>query len=286
MLGVGRGAQRDGFDRFQRYHFARYFGKALDPSEYAHKAIGVDLDHVAGVVPAVNRRLQHAGLVEQVIALHHVRAAHAEQAALGNARHRFQSGFQTRQQGPNAASAERHGRIHRQHRRAFGGAVTFQNADAEFVHPGGAHAVVELLRPGHDVTQLVEIVRVGKARIVAEESAGAEQHRAAAVVNDLGDDAVMQWRRVEEHFRASHQRHDAAAGKAEGMKQRQRNHEFVGRREVDHRADLRDVGQDAAMRVHHAFGFAFGTGGEQHHGRRVRIAGRHGQAGQPARIAD
>ena len=92
----------------------------------------------------------------------------------------------------------------------------------------------------------------------------------------------MQRRGIKKDFGSGYQRHDGAAGKAEGVKQRQCDHEFVGRAEVDYGADLRDVGEDAAMAVHHALGLAFGAAREQHHGRVIRVCRFDGKLGQPA----
>ena len=95
----------------------------------------------------------------------------------------------------------------------------------------------------------------------------------------------MQRRGVEEHFCARDQRHDGAASKTKRVEQRQRDHEFVGWREVDHGANLGDVGEDAAMAMHHALGFALGAAGEEHHGRIVRPALLDGLCRKPARKA-
>ena len=116
-----------------------------------------------------------------------------------------------------------------------------------------------------------------EARVVGEEGAGAEQHGAIAVVGQFRNHPVMQWRGIEKYAGAGQQRQQGAAGEAEGMEHRQRVEEFVFRRQIDHRAYLRNVGQQRAMRQHDALRLAFRAGREQHHGGRFRISRRGGQ---------
>ena len=76
----------------------------------------------------------------------------------------------------------------------------------------------------------MEIVGVGEAGIVGEEGAGAQQHRAIAVVGQFRNHPVMQGRRVEEHAGPGQQGQQGAAGEAEGMEHGQGVEEFVFRR--------------------------------------------------------
>ena len=53
------------------------------------------------------------------------------------------------------------------------------------------------------------------------EGGGAQQHRAAAIVGQLGNDPVVQRARIEEHLGAGEQGQQPAAGQAEGVEQGQ-----------------------------------------------------------------
>ena len=85
-----------------------------------------------------------------------------------------------------------HGGIDRQHGGRFGGAVAFEDADAEFFKPQLAHRLRQLLGAGDHIAHAEEVVRVGVFGIVAEEGAGAKEYRAVAVVDHLGDHLVVQ----------------------------------------------------------------------------------------------
>jgi hypothetical protein len=82
----------------------------------------------------------------------------------------------------------------------------------------------------------------------------------------------MQRRRVEIGRHAGNQRQYDAAHEAERVKRRQRHEQPVLAAEIDARFGLRDVREHVAMGQHHAFGNAFGAGGEQDHGPIVRLA--------------
>ena len=275
-IAPGRGLRCQFLHHFQRHHFACHLGETFDAPDDGDEAVVVDSHHIARFVPALARfgggRLQHSGIVVAVVAGHHVGAAHMQHAALVDAGHGDQAMLDARQQLADGAAAIRHRRIHRQHRRGLGRAITFQDADAEFFEPQIAHRGGEFFRARHDIAQAEEIVGMGELGVVGEEGAGAEHHAAIAVVGHFRNDAVVQRRGIEEQVHAGHDRQQRAAGEAEGMEDRQRVEHFVFGREVDDGAYLRDVGQQRAMRQHHALGLAFGAGGEQHHRRAFRIA--------------
>jgi hypothetical protein len=76
---------RNALDHFERDHFARYLGEALDPAKHHDETVAVHADHVSGVVPARSglrlRRLQHARLVVEQVTEHDVGAAHVQPPA-------------------------------------------------------------------------------------------------------------------------------------------------------------------------------------------------------------
>ncbi len=84
--------------------------------------------------------------------------------------------------------------------------------------------------------------------VIAEKSAGAEQYRAVAVVGKLGNHAVVQRRRVEEDFGTREHRQQASGREAKGMEQRQCVEDLVVDGKINHGADLRDVGEQSAVR--------------------------------------
>ncbi|MCY1464799.1 hypothetical protein D9M71_828680 [compost metagenome] len=88
MQAARRGAGGDLLDHFQRDHLAGQLGEALEAAADVQEAVGVELDDVAGGVPAGaagRRRLDDAGLVEQQVALHQVRSLHVQRAAVVDA---------------------------------------------------------------------------------------------------------------------------------------------------------------------------------------------------------
>ena len=89
-LRVGR--RRDPLGDRQRHHLAGDLGEALGAAGDRHKALVVDAHDVAGVVPALLGRLQHARRVGQQIAGHHVRPAQQQPAALVDARRPARAG--------------------------------------------------------------------------------------------------------------------------------------------------------------------------------------------------
>ena len=135
---AGRGGSGVLLDDFERNHLARDLGKALDAPANGDKTFIVDRDDVARRVPARalgGRRLNHAGLVVEQIAFHHVRPLHVQRAAVVDAGHRLQRLFDAGQQLADRADLAGHRHIDGDHRRAFGDAVAFQNTDAELLNP-------------------------------------------------------------------------------------------------------------------------------------------------------
>ena len=166
-----------------------------------------------------------------------------QRAALRNARHGFDFILDAGQELADAADLAGHRHIDGDHRRAFGDAVAFENADAEFFDPQAAHGLVELFRPGHHVAQAAKIVGMRVFAIVAEEGRGAKEHRAIPVVDDFRDDPVMQRAGVKKDLATGNQRQQHATGQPEGVEQRQRHHEFIQRRKVGNGANLGDIGE-------------------------------------------
>ena len=81
MLLVGPELRHEIFDGAKRHHLARDLREAFRAPLDRHEALGIELDDVAGVVPAVSRRLEHAWLFSAQVSEHHVRAVDEEPAA-------------------------------------------------------------------------------------------------------------------------------------------------------------------------------------------------------------
>ncbi len=113
----------DGFDRRERHHLARDLGKALGAAFDGDEAGGVDRHDIAGVVPAVRRRFEHAGILRAQIADHDIGTAHRQPPALVDARNGIEPVFHQRREPADGARAIGHRRIHGQHRRGLGDAV-------------------------------------------------------------------------------------------------------------------------------------------------------------------
>lgn len=280
MLFFRRRFQSDLLDALQRHHLARDFGKAFGASLNLAEAALVKADDIAGIVPARlhlpfavvgDGRFQHAGVFDAQIALHDVGPAQLQPPALFNAFNRHQARIHARQNATDGVRFRRHRYVDRHHRRAFGHAVAFKNADAILLHIDLTRRFLQLLRPRHDVTQTGEIVRRGKARIVAEEGRGPEQHGAVAVIDQLRHDAIVQRAGIEKHLRAGHQRREQTNRQAKGVEQRQRRHKFIARGKIRHGADLLHIRQQAFMGMHHPFRIALRAGGKQHHRRLLRL---------------
>ena len=281
MPELRRRVLRDALDHLERNHLARNLGEALDAAQHADKTISIDGDDITRIVPADAgfriRRLQHARLIIVVIAEHQVGTAHVQAPAVGDAVDRDHSMLDCRQHAPDRSRLVSKRRIQRQYRRAFGRAIAFHDAQAEFLEPQSGHLGIELLRAGDDVAHAVEIIRMRLARVAREKGAGAEEVGAVPQVRNFRNHAVSERRRVDVNTHAMQQRQQRAGGKAVGMEYGQRIEEFVGRREIDDGAHLRDIGKQRIVAERDAFGPRFRARSEQDH-RRARGVARLRQA--------
>ncbi len=152
------------------------------------------------------RRFEHAGVVVVQIAQHDVWAAQVQHAAAVDAGDRHQPGLHAGKQLPDAADTGGHRGVDGDHRRRLRDAVPLVDAGAEFLEPQLAHCLRQFLGAGDHVAQPVKVVRVRELRVLAEERAGAEQDAAGAVVDDLGNQAIVQGRGVQEQLDAGQDR--------------------------------------------------------------------------------
>jgi hypothetical protein len=145
-----------------------------------------------------------------------------------------------------------HRRVHRDDRRAFGGAIAFHDAQAEFLGIGRTRFGAHLFRAGKDVAQRVEIIGMRHAGVARQERVRAEHDRGIAIIGQRRDDAVMQRTGIHHRANAIEQRQHVPR-EAKGMEHRQRVQHHVRRVEIDARRELQ-VGQQVAVAEHHALG--------------------------------
>ncbi len=236
----------------------------------ATKPCGVDGDDVAGVVPALGRRLEHARVLGAEIAEHDVRPAHVEPAAVLDARHRLEPRLHAGHEPADRAEAVEHRRVDGEHRRRLGDAVAFEDAQAELLHVDPPRRLLDRLGAGEDVAQRAEVVGVRRARVAGEEGVGAEQDRGVRAVDQLRHDPVVQRRGIEIDAHAGDERQHEADRQAEGVEHRQHVEHLVAAAEIDARRGLRGVRQHVAVGEHDALRRAFRARGEQDRGRVVR----------------
>src|SRR6202008_4784967 len=120
----------------ERDHLAADLGEALGAALDGDEALRVDGHDVAGVVPALGRRLEYARIVSLEIAEHHVRPTHIEPPAFVDTRHRLEPWLHSGHQTPDGAELVEHRRVEREHGRGLGHAVAFEDAQPEFFHVG------------------------------------------------------------------------------------------------------------------------------------------------------
>ncbi len=144
-------------------------------------------DDVAGVVPAIGRGFDHTGIVGAQVTQHDIGAFDEQPAAFGDAFDRLEPVFDAVEQPADGAGAVMHRRVDGKNRRAFGGAIAFENAQPEFFHPEFAGFRLHPLGPGHDQAHVEEIIGIGVAGIAHEKRIGAKQHGGVGVVGKLGD---------------------------------------------------------------------------------------------------
>ena len=135
----------------ERNHFAANFGEPLRPALDGDKSRAIDRHDIAGVVPAVAHRLQHAGLIRLEVTEHDVWSAHKKAAAIGDTFDVLQVRFDPWQNPAHCARAAEHGRVKRKHRSRFGDAIAFQNAQAEFLHVKRARRWPDGFSARHDI---------------------------------------------------------------------------------------------------------------------------------------
>src|SRR6185436_16959874 len=91
------------------------------------------------------RRLQHAGLFSAQISEHHVGSAHEQPTALTDAVDALETMLDPWQQAADGSRLEVHRRVDGKRRRRLGGAVAFEDPDAELLEPHpprlGLHAL-------------------------------------------------------------------------------------------------------------------------------------------------
>ena len=272
MLAIGEGLLQFCFHGGERNHFAGDLGEALGAAEDGDIAHVIDLDDVAGVIPATGRGFDNAGIIGAEITQHDIRTLDEQASAFLDAGHRLKPVFDAVEQAAHRAGLVVHRRVEGNGWRTFGGAIALENAQAEFLHPDIARLGLDALGARHHEAHVEEIIRVGILRVAHEERIGAEQHRGIGVITEFRHHLVMQRRRILKAADAAEHRQQGASQQPESVEDRQRVEDDVLCRESDTRGGLIAVGMEVAVRQHDALRHAFRTGGEQDDGGLVRIA--------------
>ena len=170
------------------------------------------------------------------------------------------------------------------HRRGFGDAIAFQQGDAAFLAHKGPGFVTQSLGAAHRQAQGLQVILVSDTGILVDEGVGG-QHYGGAVMADAAHDLFrLQRCGVCHHLYACDQRQERADRKPKAMEDRQGIEQHIGGIKIDMGTHLRHIGEDVHMAQCHALGLTFGAGGEQDHGRFVRIGlGRQSMRHQLAR---
>ena len=190
--------------------------------------------------------------------------------------HRIEPVFHARHDLSDGSGPVVHRRVDRDHRRGFGDAIAFEDAQAEFFHVGLAGRSLDRLGASEAVAHRTEIVGMRGARIAAEERIGAEDDGRVGPVDQLRHDAVVQRRGVEIDGHAGDQRQHRTRRQAEGVKHRQDVEHLVACMEVDARGGLRGIGENIPVGEHHALRRTFRARSEQDNRRIVGLRATRG----------
>jgi len=188
---LGQSLFQDILDFHQRYHLAADLDEALEPADMPEVAVGVDIAHVAGVVPAAAD--MHEGLFEIVeVALHHVVALDQDATVLARAAGLaglvvLDADLDSGDRPADTAGAVELRGVGGDDRRALGGAVAFQQRDAMLGLEPIAQGVGTLVGPGQGDPQAGEIPFLRFAQVAPEEGRGADQKRGLLLPHDGAD---------------------------------------------------------------------------------------------------
>ncbi len=183
------------FNRREGNHLAGDFGEPFGPPKNGDIALFVHGDDVAGVVPFVGFD-EYAGSVGEVVAEHAVGPAEKETAAAG-AWHGFEAVLDAGKEAADRTCFVAERGVHGQCGRGLGGAVAFEDANAEPFVPDFLRGGLEFLGSGEDVAQRVEIVVVGFAGVAVKKRIGCKKDRGVGAVDKFRDHSVVERSGVE-----------------------------------------------------------------------------------------
>ncbi len=110
------------------------------------------------------------------------------------------------------------------------------------------------------------------AGVSGKEGVGPEHDRRVGLIGELGNDAVVQRRRIKKRAQPRKHWQQRPAGQAERVKHRQSIQHDVRRAEIDSRAYLEAVRLNVGMAQRNPLRSPLGAGGEKNDARLVRIA--------------
>ena len=145
-------------------HLATHLGKALGPAPDPEVAVGIDVDDVAGVVPAAERLERRVGVGVEV-ALHDVRAADEKAAGIRHAVDRLDLPLNARQQPSHGAEPVVGLGVGADRRGALGHPIRLVDAYAELARPCVGRGLLHFFRASEQVAHVAEVVRMRLARV-------------------------------------------------------------------------------------------------------------------------
>ena len=170
------------------------------------------------------------------------------------------AGFRAALTGDAVRHVDRHDRRH------FGAAVAFERRDAVLLFVFARQRLTQLFRADDRVFQALELLGRALPQIRAAERRRRDHQRDFVFLDELADRARIHRIRVIDDAEAVEQRQPQRAGEAERMEERKHaEHAVFAGHPVD-LADAFDVGQDVAMRQHHALRRAGAAARKDHRG--------------------
>ena len=171
----------------QRHHLAANLRKPLHPAKDADEPVSVDVDDIAGIMPAINQLLDGAGVGRAKIAQHDVRPADMQAPALRHALHRHELRLHARHQPANRTRTVVLPLVRRDHGRGLGRAIAFEDLDIELAAHIIARLVLHPLCAADGKADRIHVAIRAGAGVLRDERVSCQQDRRAALA-DAPDD--------------------------------------------------------------------------------------------------
>ncbi len=235
-------------------------------SQDADPAAFIDIDDVAGVVPAVLGGVDHLRGFRIKISRHHIGAFDKKPSAVLDSLHRIEAHLDAGQRPSDRTVMIVLRVIDGHHGRALRHAIAFHDRHAAEL---GAEDFVclgpHLFGAADHELQRLEIVGLGLAGVLVDEGVGREQQRRPRLAQQSRNLLDVQRRRILEAAHAGDQRQDNPAGQAQRMEDRHGIEAHPVGAQVDMGFDLAHIGHQVGLGQDHAARAAETARGEQDH---------------------